>query len=39
MRRVENSAPKAIDGNDKPAERFAEVYGKLYSSTNDEDDT
>ena len=39
MRRVKNDPPKIIDGNDKPAEQFGNVYSKLYSSTNDEDDT
>ena len=39
MRRVKNSLPTTIDGNKKPTERFAEVYGKLYSSANDRENT
>ena len=30
MRRVNNSAPTTIDGNENPVERFAEVYSILY---------
>ena len=39
MRRVNNSLPTSIDGNEKPTDRFAEVYGKLYSSANDRENT
>ena len=39
MRKVKNSAPNSIDGNKDPAGRFAEVYGNLYNSTNDKDET
>ena len=39
MRRVKNSIPTSIDGSERPAERFAEVYGRLYNSTNDREDT
>ena len=39
MRQVKNEAPSAIDGNDSPANRFAQVYDKLYNSTNDKEDT
>ena len=35
MRSVRNNAPKSIDGSEKPAERFAEVYGELYNSVDD----
>ena len=38
MRKVSSSPPSTIDGNDKPASRFADVYGKLYSSINDTED-
>ena len=39
MRKVKNSAPNSIDGNKDPEGRFAEVYGNLYNSTNDKDET
>ena len=39
MRRVKNDIPKKIDGHEKPSERFAEVYGQLYNSTNDKHET
>ena len=39
MRRTKNTAPKSIDGDENPARRFAEVYGNLYNSTNDMDET
>ena len=38
MRKVKNLAPTYIDGMNNPAERFAEVYGTLYNSTNDRED-
>ena len=39
MRQVKKNAPAFIDGNANPAERFAEVYSKLYSCTNDANET
>ena len=39
IRRVNAPTTTSIDGNDKPAERFAEVYGNLYNSVNDKKDT
>lgn len=39
MRRVSNVLPTVIDGNESPASRFAEVYGKLYNSVDDKDET
>ena len=39
MRKVKSSSPTTMDGHSKPAERFQEVYSKLYSSTDDEDET
>ena len=40
MRKVKNrDIPTFIDGYDKPSERFAEVYGELYSSVDDKEDT
>ena len=38
MRKVKNVSPTVIDGIESPPDRFAEVYGKLYNSTNDKDD-
>ena len=34
-----SSEPKKIDCHEKPFERFAEVYGQLYNSTNDKHET
>ena len=39
MRKVKNKLPTCIDGNDAPANRFAEVYGELYNSASDKDET
>ena len=39
MRRTKNDAPMKIDGHEKPSERFAEVYGQLYNSTDDKHKT
>ena len=39
MRKVKNALPTTIDGSESPANQFAEVYGRLYNSTNDKDDT
>ncbi len=39
MRSVQKKSPSVIDGNSNPAERFAEVYNKLYNCTQDADDT
>ena len=39
MRKVKNALPTTIDGSESPANKFAEVYGRLYNSTNDKDDT
>ena len=36
---MKNVGPNSIDGNENPAERFAEVYRQLYNSTNDKDET
>ena len=35
LRHVQEDPPSIIDGNIKPEERFAEVYGKLYNSIDD----
>ena len=35
MRKTGNDSPDRIDGNDKPAQRFCEVYESLYNSTGD----
>ena len=39
MRHVHKELPSSIDGNEKPEERFKEVYSNLYNSTNDADET
>ena len=38
MRQVRSEPPAVIDGNSKPSERFADVYGQLYNSVDDQDD-
>ena len=35
MRKTEDNAPTTIDGNNNPAQRFGDVYEKLYNSTDD----
>ena len=35
MRKTQDSTPSKIDGYDNPAQRFSEVYEKLYNSTED----
>ena len=39
MRKTNDNTPGKIDGYDDPAQRFSEVYGKLYNSTNDSVET
>ena len=38
MRQVRSEPPAVIDGNTEPSERFADVYGQLYNSADDQDD-
>ena len=38
LRHVQTEPPSVIDGNNKPAERFANVYEKLYNSTDDQEE-
>ena len=38
MRHVNTDPPSKIDGNEKPEERFAEVYEKLYNSIDDSEE-
>ena len=35
MRKVSTDPPSHIDGNNKPEERFADVYEKLYNAVDD----
>ena len=39
LRHVPTDPPSKIDGNEKPEERFSDVYGKLYNSIDDSRDT
>ena len=39
LRHVTTEPPASIDGYNLPANRFAEVYGKLFNSTDDEEGT
>ena len=39
LRQVKSTPPSTIDGNEDPKVRFAEVYGKLYNSIDDNIET